>query len=304
MQLGLAADLCLRVSECGERQTAAAFPPGADGTRRDFGGKFVTRLLNYCTGEVQSAVTALAAARGFDRALYFALGDRLRFNPSAADFATLTGFSFVWRDPARPDHRMTAKMPSSIQDKFASIIAEIDRTGHADVLRLTVLKKWFEQPRRRRAFGLWVAERAAARGDAATGEAGELFALARAVLLELPPAGTRPGWTETERLYRRLRAFQDDFTRQQWGPVRIIRNHDLLLMEEGLALYLGLRTAPTDAYRLAVEDCAHYDGRYGRDLNGPSRDKLLALVGFVTTREAREDAATAGTVAPRQGSTG
>jgi hypothetical protein len=66
---------------------------------------------------------------------------------------------------------------------------------------------------------------------------------------------------ETERLYRRLRAFQDKFSRQPRGPVRIIRNHDLLLVEDGLALYLDVRTAPTDAYRLAVEDCAHYDGR-------------------------------------------
>jgi len=198
---------------------------------------------------------------------------------------------------------MTAKMPPSLPSQLASIIAEIDRTGHADVLRLTVLKKWFKDLGRVRAFGLWVAERAAVRRDITDGEAGDLFALARAVLLEQPPAGAKPEWVETERLYRRMCAFQNEVTRQQWGPVRIIRNHDLLLVEEGLALYLDLRTTPTDAYRLAVEDCAHYDGRYGRDLNGPSRDKLLALIGFVTTREAMEGAATAGIIPQRHGST-
>jgi hypothetical protein len=35
--------------------------------------------------------------------------------------------------------------------------------------------------------------------------------------------------------------------------VRLIRNHDLLLAEEGLALYLGFCTTVTDGYRLAVE---------------------------------------------------
>ncbi|HYN76738.1 MAG TPA: tetratricopeptide repeat protein, partial [Lamprocystis sp. (in: g-proteobacteria)] len=103
LYLGLAADLCLRARERGERLTAAGFPAGADGTMLDLGGKLVARLLSWCTGEVQSAVTALAAARGFDRALYFELGDRLRFDSSSTDFATLTSFSFVWRDPTRPD---------------------------------------------------------------------------------------------------------------------------------------------------------------------------------------------------------
>ncbi|WP_295389046.1 hypothetical protein [uncultured Thiodictyon sp.] len=196
-------------------------------------------------------------------------------------------------------------MPPSLQTQLSSVIAEIDLTGHADVLRLTVLKKWFKHPGRLRAFGLWVAERAAERGSAATGEAADLFALARAVLLQQPAAGPELGATEL--LYRRLRAFQNiqnQFTRQQWGPIRIIADHDLMLIEEGLALYLDPLAAPADGYRLAVEDCAHYDSRYGRDLNGPARDKLLALVGFVATREATERGVTAGIETVRQASTG
>ena len=181
---------------------------------------------------------------------------------------------------------MTNRRDASIQSRLAAIIADIDRTGHADVLRLTVLKRWLEQPPRLRALGLWVATRAASRGGAATGEAGELFARAQALLPGNPPPGAEPDRVELEGLYRGLCAFQDETVRQRWGPVRILRNHDLLLVEDGLALHLGLRTMPTDGYRLAVEYCAHYDSRYGRDLNGPSRDRLLDLIGFVAMQEA------------------
>jgi hypothetical protein len=174
-----------------------------------------------------------------------------------------------------------------IQDKLASIIAEIDRTGHADIMRLTVLKKWFKHPKRLAAFGLWVAQRAVARGDAATGAAKDLFTQAQALLIDNTPAGSRPSWEEAERLHRRLRLFQNRFQRQTWGPVRIIDSWELLLIEEGLNLYLNVNASPTDGYRLAVDDCAHYDPRFGQDLNGPSRAKIEALIGFIATIEAR-----------------
>ncbi|WP_295440724.1 hypothetical protein [uncultured Thiodictyon sp.] len=179
-------------------------------------------------------------------------------------------------------------MPPRIQDKLAAIIAEIDSTGHANTTRLTVLKKWFEHPRRLRAFGLWVAERAAARGDAATGETAELFAEARALLTERPLSEPMPGWTATEVLQRRLVAFQNTFRDHPWGRVRIIKNKDLLLIEEGLALYLGQRRTPYDGYRLAADDCEHYDPHFGTNLNGPARERVTALIAFVTTTEARE----------------
>jgi hypothetical protein len=70
--------------------------------------------------------------------------------------------------------------------------------------------------------------------------------------------------------------------------VRIIKKWDLMLIEEGLALYLGLKRTPYDGYRLALDDCQHYEPKFGTDLNGPSREKLVALLGFVATTEARE----------------
>jgi hypothetical protein len=194
---------------------------------------------------------------------------------------------------------VTKKRTASIESRLAAIVAEIDRTGHADLLRLTVLKRWLEQPPRLGDFGLWVATRAAARGETGADEAGALLARAQVLLPASPPAGARPDRAGIEGLYLRLCAFQAQTIRQRWGPVRLLRNHDLLLIEDGLALYLGLRTTPADGYRLAAEYCAHYDSRYGRDLNGPSRDRLLELIGFVTAHEGF--GTTTALVTPRRG---
>ena len=75
---------------------------------------------------------------------------------------------------------MTAPKPPSIHAKLAAIIRELDRTGHADGLRLTVLKKWFADPGRLYAFRPWVARQAAVRGKAG-----------RALLTEIGCAETR-----------------------------------------------------------------------------------------------------------------
>ena len=55
-------------------------------------------------------------------------------------------------------------MPISTTDKLIAVIAQIAAHGNAEVLRLTVLKKWFERPGRLPAFALWVASRAVEQG--------------------------------------------------------------------------------------------------------------------------------------------
>ena len=60
-------------------------------------------------------------------------------------------------------------------------------------------------------------------------------------------------------------------------------------MEQGLALYLGLAASPTEGYKLAADFCQHYDSRYGNSLNGPSRTKIMEIVGFMFTTEAIEE---------------
>ena len=181
-------------------------------------------------------------------------------------------------------------MRTSIPEKLLKIADEIDVHGHASLTKLTVLKKWFERPGRLSAFALWVAARAVSRKGKTGGAAAKLFREARALLAGLnkykPKLNDRRA---AEALHDRLRDFQNEYQNQRWGPVRIIRNWNLLLMEEGLAICLWYADSPSHGYKLAADYCRHYDSRYGNSLNGPSRTKILEMVRFMFTLEALED---------------
>jgi hypothetical protein len=181
-------------------------------------------------------------------------------------------------------------MPTSTADKLTAIVTQVAAQGNADVLRLTVLKKWFERPGRLPAFALWVASRAVEQGRYSEESVSVLFGEARALLEHRGPRG-RLDRDAAERLYQRVRSFQSTYQRGKWGPVRIVKNANLLLIEEALALYLWHVNSPSVGYKLAVAYAAHYDPRYGTGLNGPSRDRLQELVDFIRHCEALEAAA-------------
>jgi hypothetical protein len=183
-------------------------------------------------------------------------------------------------------------MRTQIPEKLLAIVEEVDAHGSASLTRLTVLKKWFEYPGRLPAFGLWIAKRAAGRKGKTKAEAGALLEEARALL---GTTATREGFLRTvdpaaaKLLQDRARDFQNEFQHQQWGPVRIIHCWPLLLVEQGLALYLGPSASPADGYKLAADFCQHYDTRHGNSLNGPSRTKIMEIVRFMFNLEAIEE---------------
>jgi len=183
-------------------------------------------------------------------------------------------------------------MRTAIPEKILRIVHDLDTEGNASLTRLTVLKKWFEHPGRLSAFGLWIARRAAGRKGKTKAEAGALLNETRALL---GTASTRESLFQqidqqaAARLHARARAFHNEFQHQQWGPVRVIHCWPLLLVEEGLALHLGLDQHPSAGYKLAADWTKHYDSRYGDGLNGPSRGKLQELMRFMFALEALED---------------
>lgn len=179
-------------------------------------------------------------------------------------------------------------MPATVLEKLQRIIGQIDRDGNAELTRLTVLKRWLEAPGRLSAFGLWVAWRAAERGaKASEPEVRALHRDAQSLLagFDLPH---KLSTAAAMALLQRLRAFQDERQRLRWGQVRVIRNWDLLLVEEGIAIALWSSGSPSQGYKLAVDFCQNYDGRYGNGLNGPSRERLQEIMDFIRRQEAFE----------------
>ena len=183
-------------------------------------------------------------------------------------------------------------MRSAVPEKILKIIDDIDAKGNVPQTGLTVLKKWFEHPGRLPAFGLWIARRSAGRKGKTQGEAGTLLDEARTLL---GTASSRESLfqkidpTSARNLHDRARAFQNEHEQHQCGPVRIVRSRPLLLVEQGLALHLGLSSHPSDGYKLAADWAQNYDPRLGTGLNGPSRGKLDELVRFMFGVEALED---------------
>ena len=183
-------------------------------------------------------------------------------------------------------------MRTAIPEKTLKIIQDLDARGNVSLTRLTVLKKWFEAPGRLSAFGLWLARRAAGRKGKTKGAAGALLDEARALL---GTSSTRESLFQqidraaAENLHGRTRDFHNEFQNQQWGPVRIIHCWPVLLVEQGLALHLGLKSDSGDGYKLAADWAQNYDPRHGNGLNGPSRGKLEELVRFMCAVEALED---------------
>jgi hypothetical protein len=185
--------------------------------------------------------------------------------------------------------KRSLSMRTSIPEKLSKIVAEINERGHAELTRLTVLKKWFERRERLSAFAIWIAAKAAGRKQEIPAAAAELFREARTLLAGVETLHPKLNRQRAQALHDRLREFQDEHRRVHWASVRIIHNWDLLLVEKGLAIHLWYLDSPPLGYKLAADYCQHYDPRYGDGLNGPSRAKIEEIVRFVQTIEASEE---------------
>jgi len=56
------------------------------------------------------------------------------------------------------------------------------------------------------------------------------------LLVKVDPYNPKVDRGSAKVLHDRLREFQNEYKNQQWGPVRIIHNWDLMLLEQALAI--------------------------------------------------------------------
>ena len=97
-----------------------------------------------------------------------------------------------------------------MRHKLQKIVVEIKECGHANLTRLTVLKKWFGPAHRLRSFGIFIANRASQRTHQATAEAAELFREALEILAGVNVFEPNISRTSATRIYARLQAFQNE----------------------------------------------------------------------------------------------
>jgi hypothetical protein len=185
-------------------------------------------------------------------------------------------------------------MRSSVPEKLLLIVGDIKARGDANLTRLTVLKKWFETPGRLVPFALWIAARASSRKGKTKDEATVLFDEVRALLLDCDRITPRIDREMATRIHARLIAFQNEYRHDKWGPIRIVHNWQLLLVEKSLAIALDRRPSPSAGYKLAADYCQHYDPQFGNTLNGPSVSKLREIVQWMFIHEAIENEPTRG----------
>ena len=183
-------------------------------------------------------------------------------------------------------------MRTTVPDKLIKIAKDIEQSGSAPVTRLTVLKKWFEQdPRRLPSFVVFIARQALAGKGGVSDESVALFREAGELLKATQTHDPRLDLSATEKLYRQLREFQCAYKKQDWGPVRLIHNWSLFLVEEAIRIYLSSIRSASDGYRLAADYCGNFDSKYGTNLNGPSLARIDEIAQFLRFVEAREDSA-------------
>jgi hypothetical protein len=182
-----------------------------------------------------------------------------------------------------PDKR--ARAGTDVREKLLKIAEDIAERGNVNLTRLTVLKKWFGHPKRLPPFAIWVAGRALAGKSRTSVGATELFRQARTLLAGVNPYAPKVNHESTRALHNRLQMFQNEYENQQWGPVRVVHNWDLMLVEQALAICLWHPDSPAHGYRLAADYCQHYDSRHGNGLNGPSRTKIQKIAHFVSKLE-------------------
>ena len=87
---------------------------------------------------------------------------------------------------------------------------------------------------------------------------------------------TNPLWT----LQSQVRALQDRYEQQAWGPVRIIHSTEVLMIEYALSCLLQPTASADWGYRLARQYAERYNSRYGTGLIPESAPMVEDIADF------------------------
>ncbi len=172
--------------------------------------------------------------------------------------------------------------------KLARIARELSEGADFSITRLTTLKSLCEDPEVTAQFAVYLARHASLRANNRS-NSGHLNKdelhndLITRSVERLGRYVERPSDSEREALrevLRELESVNNEYESIPYGVVRIIRDKNVLIVEDAVQCVLSPYSAPSQAYHLARDYAERYDPRYGTGLIPESAPLVMDIVDF------------------------
>lgn len=169
-------------------------------------------------------------------------------------------------------NEVPAKITKKIQT-LGEIAADLRHGEHFKIIRLTMLKSLCSDQEAAAQFALYIAKKTQQRmkrpGRAPSKTQQRYQQLVGSAVRRMA-IHLKEGTTETESsldgVHSEIQGVQNQHEHQQWGPVRIIKSRELLVVETSLECVLHPWASSDLGYRLARQYAERYDSRYGTGL--------------------------------------
>lgn len=177
--------------------------------------------------------------------------------------------------------RMPPPIKTTIEHKLIALAGEIESTGFANTTRLTVVKKWCQEPARLKALAVFIAKSTLAnKATSMHGRERELWVHSQDLFAYADPTVDQISYAEAEALMTQLVEFQSEYRHDRWGAIRIINSKELLVIERAIGIVLE-PSRPESGYKLVAEHLSSYNSTHGPGLYPECLKELYALAHFV-----------------------
>jgi hypothetical protein len=174
--------------------------------------------------------------------------------------------------------------------KLAQIARDLSEGADFSITRLTILKSLCEDPEVAAHFAVYLAKHTSRRINEMSSPLhlsnsewrmhNEILERAVERLQSYVERPADPKREELRELLRELESVNDEYESIPYGMVRIIRDKNVLIVEDAVRCVLSADSAPSQAYRLARDCAERYDPRYGTGLIPDSAPLVMDIVDF------------------------
>lgn len=174
--------------------------------------------------------------------------------------------------------------------KLAQIARDLSEGANFSITRLTTLKSLCEDPEVAAHFAVCLANHTSRRISEMSSPLhlsnsewtmhNELLERAVERLGSYVEGPTDPKREELRELLRELESVNSEYKSAPFGMVRIIRDKNVLIVENAVQCVISSHSAPSRAYHLARDYAERYDPRYGTGLIPESAPLVIDIVDF------------------------